>query len=111
MAERAAARARWAPRRPRSTLAGDQPTVAIVGFPNVGKSTLFNRLAGRRDAVVDAAPGVTRDRRQAGAEWNGRAFQLLDTGGIDEADPSDVGRQVAAKALRRHEADGIVLAG
>ena len=72
--------------------------VAIVGYPNVGKSTLFNRLAGRRDAVVDAAPGVTRDRRQAGAEWNGRAFQLLDTGGIDEADPSDVGRQVAAQA-------------
>ena len=80
-----------------------------MGFPNVGKSTLFNRLAGRRDAVVNAEPGVTRDRRQAGAEWNGRAFQLLDTGGIDEADPSDVGRQVAAQALRGIEEADLVL--
>ena len=100
MAERAA-RARTPRRRAAgSTLQTDQPVVAIVGYPNVGKSTLFNRLAGRRDAVVDAVPGVTRDRRQAGAEWNGRAFQLLDTGGIDEADPTDVGRQIAAQALR-----------
>jgi GTP-binding protein len=74
--------------------------VAIVGYPNVGKSTLFNRLAGRREAVVDAMPGVTRDRRQAGADWNGRAFQLVDTGGIDEADPTPLGRQVAAQAAR-----------
>ena len=104
------ARAR-APRRRAtgSTLQTDHPVVAIVGFPNVGKSTLFNRLAGRRDAVVDAEPGVTRDRRQAGAEWNGRAFQLLDTGGIDEADPSDVGRQVAAQALRGIEEADLVL--
>ena len=109
MAERAAARARWAPRRARSTLDGDQPTVAIVGYPNVGKSTLFNRLAGRRDAVVDAVPGITRDRRQAGAEWNGRAFQLIDTGGIDEADPSDIGKQVAAQAVRGIEEADLVL--
>jgi GTP-binding protein len=109
MAERAAARARWSPKRARSTLDADQPTVAIVGYPNVGKSTLFNRLAGRRDAVVDAVPGVTRDRRQAGAEWNGRAFQLIDTGGIDEADPSDVGRQIAAQAVRGIEEADLVL--
>jgi len=109
MAERAAARARWTPKRTRSTLDADQPTVAIVGYPNVGKSTLFNRLAGRRDAVVDAVPGVTRDRRQAGAEWNGRAFQLIDTGGIDEADPSDVGRQIAAQAVRGIEEADLVL--
>jgi GTP-binding protein len=110
MAE-AAARARRPKRRAAgSTLQTGQPVVAIVGYPNVGKSTLFNRLSGRRDAVVDAAPGVTRDRRQAGAEWNGRAFQLLDTGGIDEADPSDVGRQVAAQALRGvDEADLVML--
>ena len=101
MAERRAERARWSPRRAAaSTLATDQPVVAIVGYPNVGKSTLFNRLAGRRDAVVDAVPGVTRDRRQSGAEWNGRAFQLIDTGGIDEADPSAVGRQIASQAIR-----------
>jgi len=107
----ASERARWRPRRVHqgSTLATDQPTVAIVGYPNVGKSTLFNRLAGRRDAVVDAVPGVTRDRRQIGAEWNGRAFQLLDTGGIDQADPSDVGKQIAAQALRGVDEADLVL--
>jgi GTP-binding protein len=109
VAERAAARARWAPRRGRSTLDAGQPTVAIVGYPNVGKSTLFNRLAGRRDAVVDAVAGGTRDRRQAGAEWNGRAFQLIDTGGIDEADPSEVGKQIAAQAVRGIEEADLVL--
>lgn len=111
MGERGAERARWRPRKESagSTLATDQPVVAIVGYPNVGKSTLFNRLAGRRDAVVDAVAGVTRDRRQSGAEWNGRAFQLVDTGGIDESDPSAVGRQIAQQAMRGIEdADLIV---
>lgn len=74
--------------------------MVIVGFPNVGKSTLFNRLTGRRDAVVDPVPGVTRDRRQAGAEWIGSEFQIIDTGGIDEQDPTPIGRQVAAQAIR-----------
>ena len=61
----------------------DKPVVALVGRPNVGKSTLFNRLAGERLAVVDNIPGTTRDRLVAEAEWNGLLFEIVDTGGID----------------------------
>lgn len=60
-----------------------KPIVALVGRPNVGKSTLFNRLAGERLAVVDAVPGTTRDRLVAQADWNGVFFDIVDTGGID----------------------------
>ncbi|HEC33129.1 MAG TPA: ribosome biogenesis GTPase Der [Chloroflexi bacterium] len=60
-----------------------RPIVALVGCPNVGKSTLFNRLVGRRIAVVDDRPGTTRDRLQAPCEWNGVSFTVVDTGGIE----------------------------
>ena len=56
--------------------------IAIVGRPNVGKSALFNRIAGRRIAIVHDQPGVTRDRVSAEAEWRGRPYTLVDTGGI-----------------------------
>jgi GTPase len=86
------------------------PTVAVVGFPNVGKSTLVNRLAGGREAVTDAQPGVTRDRKVVPCEWNGVAFELLDTGGIDIEDESELARDVQAQArLGIAEADVVML--
>jgi GTP-binding protein len=73
-------------------------TVAIIGFPNVGKSTLVNRLTGSRAAVVHETSGVTRDRKELVGEWNGRRFLLIDTGGVDIADPSPMTRSIAAQA-------------
>ncbi len=74
--------------------------VAVVGFPNVGKSTLVNRLSATREAVVFETPGVTRDRKEVVCEWSGRRFVLVDTGGVDVADPSPLTREVAEQARR-----------
>jgi GTP-binding protein len=73
-------------------------TVAVVGFPNVGKSTLVNRLTGSRQTVVHETPGVTRDRKEVVCEWAGQQFLLVDTGGVDIADPSPLTQQVAEQA-------------
>ncbi len=73
-------------------------TVAVVGFPNVGKSTLVNRLTGTRAAVVHETPGVTRDRKELVCEWAGAHFRLVDTGGVDIADPSPITRSIAGQA-------------
>src|SRR3712207_6333193 len=62
------------------------PKIAVVGYPNVGKSSLVNRLSGSREAVVHETAGVTRDRNELTCEWNGRRFVLIDTGGVDFAD-------------------------
>src|ERR1700693_1486782 len=75
-----------------------RPLVAVVGRPNVGKSTLFNRLIGRRVAIVEDTPGITRDRLYHHVDWRGREFTVIDTGGIilNEADPLAV--QVRSQA-------------
>lgn len=87
-------------------------TVAIVGRPNVGKSALFNRLVGRRLAIVEDTPGVTRDRLFALAEWGGRTFSLVDTAGIDAesaaADPIAAATRAQAESAAR-DADVVVL--
>lgn len=86
------------------------PKVAVVGYPNVGKSTLVNRLAGGREAVVHEQAGVTRDRKEVEAEWNGRRFLLVDTGGVDLAEEGDLARAVQAQARAAlGEADAAVL--
>ena len=74
--------------------------IAVVGYPNVGKSSLVNRLTQSREAVVHERPGVTRDRKELETEWNGRTFTLIDTGGVDldDDDPLAVSIQDQARA-------------
>ena len=80
-----------------ATTAAGVPTLAIVGRPNVGKSTLFNRIVGSRRAIVGDEPGITRDRLYGDAEWRGRQLRIVDTGGILPEDkdfiPSEIFRQ------------------
>ncbi len=84
-------------------------TVAIVGFPNVGKSTLINRLTQTRNAVVHETPGVTRDRKELLCEWSGTTFRLIDTGGVDRTDTGPFGQQIAAQAREAVEEADLVL--
>jgi GTPase len=72
--------------------------VAVVGYPNVGKSSLVNRLSGSRDAVVHERPGVTRDRNEVACEWNGRRFTLIDTGGVDLGDTHPLAHSIQDQA-------------
>src|SRR5207245_343068 len=92
------------------SVAAGIPTVAIVGRPNVGKSTLFNRLVGSRRAIVGDEPGITRDRLYGEANWRGRSFRVVDTGGIIPEDkaliPSEIFRQAK---IALEEADAVVL--
>lgn len=86
-----------------------RPAVAVVGYPNAGKSMLINRLAGGREAVTDAEPGVTRDRRALECEWNGLRFELIDTGGVDLADSDELARAVQAQAQAAIEDADVIL--
>jgi GTPase len=87
----------------------DLPVVAIIGRPNVGKSTLLNRVVGRRAAIVEERPGVTRDRKDVDADWLGRPFRLVDTGGW-LARGSDLDDKVSAQAERAiADADVVLL--
>jgi len=72
--------------------------VAVVGYPNVGKSSLINRLTGTRDAVVHERPGITRDRKELDCEWNGRRFALIDTGGVDFQDEDPLAGSIREQA-------------
>lgn len=86
-----------------------RPVVAIVGRPNVGKSTIFNRLIGDRLAIVEDKPGITRDRIYGGAEWNGKLFSVIDTGGIEIDGDDMILKSIRLQAeLAIEEADVIV---
>src|SRR5215470_9343330 len=85
------------------------PVLALVGRPNVGKSTLFNRITGARKAIVHDLPGVTRDRNYATAEWAGKKFLVIDTGGFEPEAESALKRQVQEQTrLAIEEADAIL---
>jgi GTPase len=91
-------------------MTGRLPQIAVVGFPNVGKSTLVNRLAGGREAVVHRDAGVTRDRKELDCEWNGRRFRLVDTGGVDMAAEDSLSVAVQRQAREAiADADAVAL--
>ncbi len=87
----------------------DKPLVAILGRPNVGKSTIFNRIAGERISIVENEPGVTRDRIYSDAEWLDRRFTLIDTGGIDPQQADEIHRQMMYQAQLAAETADVIL--
>jgi GTP-binding protein len=91
----------------------ERPLVALVGRPNVGKSTLFNRLVGGHNAIVEDEPGVTRDRRYGNADWAGRLFRVVDTGGLDlaaaKADDARLARGIVSQAMKAVEEAELVV--
>ena len=89
-------------------MVAELPTVAIVGRPNVGKSTLLNRIVGRREAIVEQKPGVTRDRKSVEADWQGREFRLVDTGGW-MAGGTDLDRKVSEQSEQAIRAADVVM--
>lgn len=86
-----------------------KPIVAIVGRPNVGKSTLFNKLIGKRVSIVDDTPGVTRDRIYGDCEWCNRHFLLIDTGGIEVSDSDEIGSQMRIQAQLAIDAADVII--
>ena len=86
-----------------------QPVIAIVGRPNVGKSTFFNKVAGRKIAITENRPGVTRDRITADCEWRGKPFTLIDTGGIELKSEDVMWRQIAVQAQAAVELADVIL--
>jgi GTPase len=86
-----------------------KPFVAVVGRPNVGKSTFFNRIAGRRISIVEDTPGVTRDRIYADAEWTGKTFTLIDTGGIDPDSTDEILIQMKQQAFLAVDIADVIL--
>ena len=86
-----------------------KPVIAVVGRPNVGKSTFFNRIVGKRLSIVEDTPGVTRDRIYAEAEWNGHVFALIDTGGIETATSDVILSQMREQAKIAMEMSDVIL--
>lgn len=88
---------------------GQAAEIAIVGRPNVGKSTLFNRIVGRRKAIVGSLSGLTRDRHRGHAEWTGRRFTVVDTGGLEWESEDEILSQIQARALEAVDTATLVL--
>ena len=86
-----------------------KPVVAIVGRPNVGKSTFFNYLTGRRISIIEDTPGVTRDRIYSESEWRGRKFTIVDTGGLEPFTGDYIKQQIVRQAIVAMETADVII--